>query len=314
MYIAIWILVLLVSLYVLVRGSRFFIEGAKELGATLGMSTFAIGVVIVGFGTSLPEFAAAIAAVLGGATEIVVANSVGSNITNILLIAGILAAVGGKIVIQRDLIKGELPIFFIATTHFLLSAYDGYVDRIEAILLLGTFTAYVWYLFYEASGEDKIKMTNAGRRPRFDARGFFLLGGGLVAVLVGAKYSIDAVVIIATALAVPVEIITIGAIAFGTSLPELFVSIEAIKTKQSELAIANIFGSNAFNILAVVGASGLFAELVVGDVVVVLGLPIFVAASAIFFVSGLSRQIMRWEGMMMVLFFAFFIVKLIAFI
>lgn len=142
-----WAIFLAVALFVLVRGADLFVVGAKQMGASLGMSKFAIGVLIVGFGTSLPELASSIAAALEGATEIVIANVVGSNITNILLVVGILATLGGRISIKRDLIKTELPIFFIATAHFLAVVYDGYVDRLEAVLLLGTFCAYMWYLF-----------------------------------------------------------------------------------------------------------------------------------------------------------------------
>lgn len=310
----IWIGVLLVALFVLVKGADYFIEGAKELGASLGMSSFVIGVLIVGFGTSLPELASSIAAAIQGATEIVVANAVGSNITNILLVVGLLATIGGRIVIKRDLIKTELPVFFIATVHFVAVIFDGQVDRIEALLLLGTFAAYMWYLFYEAGNGDRVKLTRGGKRTHIEPRTLLFLGGGLIAVLVGAKYTVDAVTALALGFSVPIGLVSITAIALGTSLPELFVTVRAARTGQGELAIGNIFGSNAFNILMVIGLPALITPLVVGEVVLQLGLPILVAASLIFFVSGLARQIMRWEGMMMLIFFAFFLTKLFAFV
>ncbi|MCA9366475.1 sodium:calcium antiporter, partial [Candidatus Kaiserbacteria bacterium] len=291
-----WSLILAVSLFALVRGADTFVEGAKQMGASLGMSKFAIGVLIVGFGTSLPELASSIAAALDGETKIVLANAVGSNITNILLIVGVLAAFGGRIVIKRDLIKTELPIFFIATVHFIAVAYDGYVDRIEAMLLLGTFAAYVWYLFFEAHDTDAVDLSHVGRRPHLQFRSLIFIVLGIVAVVFGAQYTVMMVINIATAAAVPIGIISIGAIALGTSLPELFVSIQAIKTGEQELAIGNIFGSNAFNILMVIGLPALITPLVADEVVMKLGLGILVAASAIFFVNGLARQIMRWEG------------------
>lgn len=312
--ISIWTVVLLVSLFVLVRGADVFVAGAKQLGASFGMSKFAIGVLIVGFGTSLPELASSIAGVLSGAPEIVIANVVGSNITNILLIVGILALLGGKIVIKRDLLRTELPIFFIATVHFLSVVWDGTIDRIEALLLLGTFGAYIWYLFSEARTEDDVSMIQTGRRPhpRFRSLIFMLLGMG--AVLLGAKFTVEAVVNIATALSVPIGLVSITAIAIGTSLPELFVSIQALRTGEAELAIGNIFGSNAFNILMVIGIPGLIAPLIADSVVMGLGIPVLLAASLILFVNGLAKQIMRWEGLMMLFFFAFFIIKLAAFL
>jgi len=113
---------------------------------------------------------------------------------------------------------------------------------------------------------------------------------------------------------VPIGLVSIAAIAIGTSLPELFVSLQAIKNKETDLAIGNIFGSNAFNILLVVGVPGLIAPLQADAVVMELGLLILVAASLILFVSGLARQIQKWEGVMMLLFFAFFLIKLIDFV
>lgn len=311
-FMTVWCTFLLAALFVLVRGADTFVVGAKQMGASLGMSKFAIGVLIVGFGTSLPELASSIAAALEGQTEIVVANAVGSNITNILLVVGILAAVGGRIVIKRDLIKTELPIFFIATTHFLAVIYDGVVDRLEAFLLLGTFGAYMWYLFVEAREEDSVELAGLGRRPRLQWQSIVFIVLGIAAVLVGAKYTVDMVVNIATALEVPIGLISIAAIALGTSLPELFVSLQAIKTGEAELAIGNIFGSNAFNILVVIGVPGLIVPLVADAAVMELGMQVLLAASAIFFVNGLARQIMRWEGMMLLLFFAFFLIKLFA--
>jgi cation:H+ antiporter len=113
---------------------------------------------------------------------------------------------------------------------------------------------------------------------------------------------------------VPIGLVSIGAIAIGTSLPELFVSLQAIKSKETDLAIGNIFGSNAFNILMVVGIPGMIMPLEIGAVVMELGMWVLVAASLILFVNGLARQVQKWEGIAMILFFAFFMVKLIDFV
>lgn len=313
--ILVWTLYLTAALFALVRGADMFVIGAKQVGASLGMSKFAIGVLIVGFGTSLPELASSIAAALDGSTEIVVANAVGSNITNILLVVGVLAALGGRVVIKRDLIKTELPIFFIASTHFLAVVWDGQVDRLEAVLLLGTFCAYMWYLFVEARSEDSVELTKKnGGRPRLQAKSLAFILMGVAAVLVGAHFTVEMVVNIATSMSVPLGLVSIGAIALGTSLPELFVSLNALKTGEAELAIGNIFGSNAFNMLVVIGVPALITPLIADEVVMELGIPVLLAASLIFFVNGLAKQIMRWEGMMMLLFFGFFVIKLIEFI
>ncbi len=310
-----WTIYLAVAIFALVRGADLFVEGAKKIGAAFGMSAFAIGVLIVGFGTSFPELASSVAAVLQNSPELVVANAVGSNITNILLVVGVIVFMGGKIIIKRDLIKTELPIFFIASAHFILMIQDGVVDRVEALLLVGTFAAYIWYLLAEAEEEDRVEIVEEFQKdPQLSLNAVVFLILGLLAVVVGAHYSIQMVVNIGTLLKVPVELISIFAIALGTSLPELFVAIKSVRAGHGEMAIGSIFGSNAFNILMVVGLPGLYVALPATEVVLSVGLPIFIAASVIFFVNGLAKQIMRWEGMMLLLFFAFFLVKLTDFL
>ena len=309
-----WIVYLVVALVALVKGSDIFVRGAKQLGASFGMSKFAIGVLIVGFGTSLPEFASSVAAVLDGASEIVVANVVGSNITNILLVIGVLAIVAGDVIITRDLLKTELPVFFIATSLFVAIVFDGKVDRIEALLLLGTFASYMWYLLVDSRKEAAASAESGATRPKLEMKSIGLIVAGIAAVLIGANYTVVMVVNIATELSVPLGLISIVAIALGTSLPELFVSLQAIKDDEAELAVGNIFGSNAFNMLLVVGVPALISPLAVDEVVMALGLKILMVASAIFFIIGLARQVMRWEGMMMLMFFAFFMIKLTNFI
>ncbi|MCB9815663.1 calcium/sodium antiporter [Candidatus Nomurabacteria bacterium] len=308
-----WSGILIASLYVLVRGADLFIEGAKRIGGAFGMSSFAIGVLIVGIGTSLPELASSLAAVVAGTTEIVIANAVGSNITNILLIVGVLAALGGPVMINKNLLKTELPIFFIATVHFVASVYDGVVDRVEAMLLFATFCAYMWYLF-SSNNTAKKEMAVPHKNEKITIKSVVFVLFGIVALLIGANYTVEMAVNIATGLSVPLGLVSIGAIAIGTSLPELFVSLQALKTGETDLAIGNIFGSNAFNILMVVGIPGLFSKLVAGEVVMELGIWILVAASLILFVNGLARQVQKWEGVAMIIFFIFFLVKLVAFV
>jgi cation:H+ antiporter len=298
-----------------VRGADLFVEGAKRIGAHFGMTSFAIGVLIVGLGTSLPELASSLAAVLAGSTEIVIANAVGSNITNILLIVGLLAMLGGPVVINKNLLKTELPIFSIATIHFIASVYDGMIDRIEALLLVGTLSAYLWYLFSPSNtAKEEMEVSDQEGKSKVAVKDVVFVVLGIAAVLLGAHYTVEMAVNIATGLSIPLGLISIGAIAIGTSLPELFVSLQAIKNKEVDLAIGNIFGSNAFNILLVVGLPGLIAPLVAGEVVMELGLVVMLAASLILFVNGLASQIQKWEGVMMLLFFAFFMVKLVQFV
>lgn len=306
------------ALFVLVRSSELFLAGAKHIGNSFGLSKFTIGVLIVAFGTSLPELASSIFAVLQGSPEVVIASVVGSNVTNILLIVGLLALISGRIVINQELIKTELPIFFIATALFVVMLYDGVVDSIEGGLLVTTFAVFAWYLLSEARKAKQIHVENvrAKKHPhiQIDYKSIIYIVVGIIGVLIGAHYTVEMTVSMATALFVPVGLISIAALSIGASLPELFVSLHALKDGEVELAVGNIFGSNVFNILVVAGIPALIAPLTVEPIIMIVGLPILIAASAIFFVTGLSKQVLRWEGIMMLLFFVFFVIKLATYV
>jgi cation:H+ antiporter len=298
-----------IALFVLVRSAELFLSKAKHIGASFGLSHFAIGIIIVAFGTSLPELASSLVAALTGNAEVVIATVVGSNITNILFIVGVLVLFAGKIVVDHELVRTELPIFFIATALFAVMVFDGRVDRLEAALLVGTFCTYVWYLLWHAPTKKLPEVAHNKQQHDYKTYLFALLG--LFGLLVGAHYTVAMTVDIATLFSVPVGLVSILAVAFGTSLPEFFVSLHAMRNGEDELVIGNVFGANAFNLLMVIGVPALIAPLTTDTLIISLGLPVLLAASVVFFITSFSRQIMRWEGVMMLLLFTFFITKLI---
>jgi len=313
-YLIVWITLLVIALFALIRGSDTFVEGARHIGTDIGMSKFAVGVFVIGFGTSLPELATSLTAAFSEQPGIVVANVIGANINDILLIVGILAVFGGRIIVKRDLIKAELPVFLASSALFFMTIYDGTVTRTEALLLLGTFVTYVWYLFYEANAEDHVHLINNQNHSHWRTRSLMFMFLGSIGVLIGAYYTIAMVINIAAILAVPISIISILAISMGTSLPELSVSIQAVRKGEQEMALGNIYGSCVLNFLVVLSIPALFTTLEADIVSMQLGLGILAVATIIFFISGLAKQVLRWQGMMMLLIYVFFIVELIQFI
>lgn len=316
MEILLWAALFVMSLSFLIKGADFFIKGAEEVGLYFKMSPFVIGVLLVGIGTSLPEFAGAIAALINNNTEIIVANAVGSNIANILLVVGILGIVAKKIVIKKDLLDAELPLFVVSTSLFLGVVVGGTITFIEAVLLAITFVIYISYLLFGDAAlpvvaEEKVKKIKKNKK--LEAKTYLLVLVGITALTIGAQFLIKSIINIAEIFQVGTGMISLTAVALGTSLPELFVSLNTIKDKKVDLAIGNIFGSNAFNILFTVGIPGLFATLVLDQQTLLIGIPILAAASFIFFVTGISKRIYRWEGMMFLVFYAFFILKLLGF-
>jgi len=314
MSLIILIIILIISLASLIKGADFFVDGAKSIGLKMGMSPFVVGVLIIGMGTSLPELASSIAAVFQNETTVVLANVVGSNITNILLIVGLMALLSRKIIIKRDLLKSELPLFVIATTHFLFIISDGVVTRIESILLLGTFIAYLWYIIKEPPSDLEVMEEKPKEDKKETVNSISLIVFGLIGIIAGAHFTVYSSIELAYLIGIPVSIVAILGIAIGTSLPELMVSLSAIKSGDADLAIGNIFGSNAINMLLVVGVPAFITNLYADKVVMDLGISILLAASIIFFVHGLSRRLMRWEGAMLLLFFFFFVIQLFNYI
>jgi len=321
MELAVWVLIFVVALTVMVSGAEVFLKNAELVGVRLGLSSFVIGVIIVGFGTSLPELTSSLLAVIAGAPTIVASNAIGSNIANILLIGGVLAFVGKQLTIDRDLLDAELPFFVISTALFAEIAFDGKIYLIESFLLATTFLVYMIYLFKEEyeSGPVVEAIKEEVQHERFlffklsEWRTVMFLAVGLTGLLVGAKFVIDAVIALAELLRIPPGAISITAIALGTSLPELVVSLKALQQKKVEVAIGNIFGSNAFNLLVAVGVPGLITTLPLDAPTFSIGLPVLLVSSFILLVIGLARKLYRWEGIMFMVLYIFFVLQLIQF-
>ena len=324
-----WIIVFVVSLAVLVKGADLLVESAEKIGLALGLSPFIVGVVIVGVGTSFPELISSFAAVFKGASDVVVANAVGSNIANILLIVGLSAIIGRRLIVTKSLIDLDLPLLAIGTVLLLGVVWDRQVNFGESLLLLVTYGVYLLYtVLHKDTGEDTseitevlpsrqtrrkhIAMHKTGRvaRPKLTLKDFVFLIIGVVALAFGAKYLIDALVKLSEIFNVATGVIAISAVAIGTSLPELLVSVRAAFQKKSEIALGNIFGSNVFNTLVVIGFPGLFYVLPVDSQTFIIGVPTMAMATLLFVFSGISRRIHMWEGAFFLLLYILFIVKL----
>lgn len=301
-----WIAVFIISLFILVKGSDWLLSAAEKIGLKAGLSPFIIGVTIVAFGTSFPELVSSFVAVSRGVSEIVVANAVGSNVVNILFVIGITAILAKKLQVSKDLIDLDLPTIAITTAIFIFIAIDGTITFFESLFLVVTYIVYLGFSlkFKERGPEEKVK------KPKITLTDIFMLFAGIVGLALGAKYLIDSIVELSNILNIGASIITITAVALGTSLPELIVSIKAAMRGQSEVALGNIFGSNIFNILMVVGLPGLFSNMVIDSQTLLIGIPFLIASTILFVISGISRRIHAQEGALYLLLYVVFITKL----
>lgn len=305
-----WIVIFIVSLLALIKGADWLLESSERIGLALGLSSFIIGVIIVGVGTSLPELFSSLVAVFKQTPEIVPANAVGSNIANILLITGISAIVARKLFITKNLIDLELPIFALGTTVFLFTAFDGVITLLESIILVVTYGVYLLYTLLHKDDDHHSKDDQKTTTSPVALRDVVMLIIGAGALALGANYLVDSVIQLSQLLNIAVGAITITAVAIGTSLPELLVSVKAARRGDSEVALGNIFGSNAFNMMMVVGIPGLFARIPFDQPTFVLGLPVLAVVSLLFVISAISRRIHLWEGVMFLGIYIIFMGKL----
>lgn len=322
-----WIIIFIVSLIVMVKGADWLITSAEKIGLSLGLSPFIVGVTIVGLGTSCPELISSFAAVFKGVTNVVAANAIGSNIANILLVVGFSAVVGRSLIINKSLIDLDLPLLAISTVLLLGIVWDQQITLGESILMLIAYATYLLYTVLHKDSEDMNESSEIlpsrqerrqhitidqkkSNRPKLVLKDFLVLIVGIIGLVFSAKYLIDALVNLSTILNIATGVIAITAMAIGTSLPELIVSAKAAFQKKPDVALGNIFGSNVFNALVVIGLPGLFKNLTVDSQTFMIGVPAMAFATLLFIISGISRRIHIWEGLFFLSVYALFIAKL----
>lgn len=308
-------MVFFVSLFTLIKASGYFTEAAEKIGLALGIPAFIVGVTIVGAGTSLPELASAVFSVTGGVSEIMIGDVIGSNITNIFLVLGITAIVAKKIKIIHELIRVDLPILVSSAFFMAVVIYDGTVTRPEAFLaLLGIFF-YISYTVaidkrYEDSDIEK-EIEKEMKTKKLAAQDIAILVASCVFVVIGAKYTVESVVQIAEMVNVGKELIALSVVALGTSLPELAVSVTAARKGLGEIAVGNVLGSNIFNSFAVFGVAGMIGPVSIPENIITFALPLMIVATLLFFFMTQDKEVTKWEGWILVLFYSFFIGKIV---
>lgn len=248
------ITLLILGFFVLSKGAALLVDGASAMARKFNVPEIIIGLTIVACGTSAPEAAVSISSVIHGASGVGVGNILGSNITNILLILGVSALIT-NLHVQKNTAFYEIPfVIFVSWLLMFIGWQYGAVYRGGAMILSVLFLLFLVYLFIVAKNQ-KNETTKTENMPFAKMLAFVLFG--VAALIIGAKLTVDSAINIAHALNVSERIIGLSIVAFGTSLPELVTCIVAAIKKRSDLAIGNIVGSNIFNILFVLGITGL---------------------------------------------------------
>ncbi len=303
-----WLGVFFVALVVLLKASDWFIAAAEKIGAAIGIPPFIVGVTIVAAGTSLPELLTSIFAVMEGSSEIVVGNVVGSNITNILLVLGLTAIIGKQIKIDFDIMNVDMPLFMGSAFLLWFCLYDGLFSIPEALICLAGLLLFLFYTFSagQKEGEEHIEEV---AKSSVDWKTYATLVASGVLIKYGAEYTVKAIIGISDIIQIGKEIISLTVVAFGTSLPEIIVSVKAARKGSPELAFGNVLGSNIFNTFAVMGIPGLMGSLIIPASVITFSLPIMLAASVMFALMMITKKMSQWEGYLLILFYVLFILE-----
>lgn len=311
------------GLVALVIGADALVRGASKLALTFGLSPLVVGLTIVAFGTSAPEMAVSASAVLGGQTDIAVGNVVGSNIFNVLFILGVSALIV-PLVVHHQLIRQEVPIMLGASLLLLAFGLDGAIDLWEGVTLLVLMLAYTAFLVIQSRRENakesseydaEIRPATAGSWDASIGVQLGLIAVGLALLVMGSEWLVGSAVAMAKAFGVSDLIIGLTIVAAGTSMPEVATSITAALKGERDIAVGNVVGSNTFNILGVLGLSGVLAGS--GGLTLVpsvLNFDIWVMLAVAFaclpvFVTG--REIARWEGAVFLFYYVAYVAYLI---
>ncbi|MDA0353803.1 MAG: calcium/sodium antiporter [Chloroflexi bacterium] len=306
------------GLVLLVGGAELLVRGASQLAASVGIPPLVVGLTVVAFGTSAPELAVSVSASAGGNPGVAMGNVVGSNIFNVLVILG-LSALAAPLVVSMQLIRIEVPLMIGISLALLLLAADSSIGRGDglALLLVGLiYTGWTIRQGRRASSSEATAESEVGR-PRGRRSSLFAAAGGVVAGLVllviGSDLFVGGAIEAAESLGVSDLVIGLTLVAAGTSMPELATSLLAGLRGQRDLAVGNVIGSNLFNIMWVLGVSGLVASdgIEVSRAALRVDIPVMVAvAIAVLPIFFTGRLIARWEGLLFLAMYAGYVLYL----
>jgi cation:H+ antiporter len=305
-----------------VAGAEFLVKGAAAIATRLGVQPVVIGLTVVAFGTSAPELAVSVGSTLSGNDDVAFGNVAGSNIANILLILGASAIVGGLAVSQR-IVRLDVPLLVGVTVVALLLSLDNRIGRIDGVILFAGILTYTWWLI-RASRRETAEIAQEYEAAIESVEGsaveqsvlaqVALVIGGLVVLVVGSQLLVNSATDIAESLGVSDLVIGLTVVAIGTSLPELATSMLAAFRGQRDIAVGNVVGSCLFNLMCVLGLTGIVSPngVNVGDASLRLDFPVMIAASIVLvpiFWNGF--EIKRWEGFVLAAFYAVYVAYLV---
>ncbi|MBR2404209.1 MAG: calcium/sodium antiporter [Clostridia bacterium] len=294
------VVLLVLGFVLLVKGADFFVDGSASIAAKFGIPQLIIGLTVVAMGTSAPEAAVSISAAFAGNADITIGNILGSNLLNILIILG-LSSLIAVLRVGKSTVWIDIPIVLGASVILLLLGLDGVISTFDAAIIFVCFIAFLAYMIISAkkSNEagDDIKLMSVPKSLLFAV-------AGLAMIIAGSQFTVNSATYIAKAMGVSERFIGLTVVALGTSLPELFTSVMASRKGNADIAIGNVVGSNIFNILFIVGLSGLIIPVPFPRAFVFDALVSIAAVVLLFALCVRKKQLGKTAGIIMLIGYA----------
>lgn len=302
-------IIFILAMGALVYGADFIIKESERIALHFNISHFVIGATLVAFGTSLPEMAASMMAAMQDKSDMAVANVIGSITFNITLVLSVVFFISKKLSPKRNLFTQDSAWVILPIVIFFIMIQDGVISRLDAILLLLLMVGYLLFLFTDSKEDFEKELDKSIEKEKFNwSKSILLLSIGFIFTIVGADEVIDSASNIARTFGVSEWVIGLFLISFGTSLPELVVSIVAARKGNADMSIGNIIGSNVANISMVLGASSLIHPLTINLVTSKFDLFILASASiALLFI--LANKLYNKAGAMFLLIILFLFIS-----
>ena len=299
---------LFAGLGILWKGGDYLIKGAEALSVSYQIDPFIIGLTVVAFGTSLPEFFVSFIANLSNSGDIALGNVLGSNVANIALVLGV-ASILTPIMMKKITLYLDIPIMFFISVIFYILMLDGTISRIDGIILTFLFVSYIAYVYIRAKklNENLLKDDIPETTSRF--KDFALITLGIVGLYFGSDLTIAGASGLARTMGVSELAIGLTIVAIGTSLPELVATLQAIKSGNHHIGVGNIIGSNVFNLLFVIGINSCIKPFVVASANIYYWGPLMLFITLILFPMGFKKNfITKTSGYFLLGFYILYLV------
>ena len=308
------VLFILVGIVLVLWGADRLTDGAVAVAEKMKMPQIVIGLTIVAMGTSMPEFCVSLVSALKGTTDLAVGNIVGSNIFNTLLIVGVSAWVA-PMTILKSTVRKDIPFALFASVILLVMCLDGNISRLDAGILFVLFLVFMYVTLKGAKTKDddttaKTDSIEDNKKPMATWLSIVWIIVGLACLIGGSNLFVEGATKVAEHIGVSEAVIGLTIVAGGTSLPELATSVVSARKGNSGIAIGNVLGSNVFNILAILGVTGVITPMYLQGITM-LDLSMMVVSTLLVWLSSFTKyKIARWEGIVLTIVFIDYMVVL----